>query len=247
MLGVPRRADGPDVETLEALAAEHRPKVYFTQSAMQNPTATDMSPHVVFRVLQAAERHDFMVVEDDIFSDLQASPTPRLATLDQLNRVIYARSFSKTLSGSLRVGFLACRPDLASDLADVKMLTAVTSSQFAERLLCGMLTDGHYRKFLARLQSRLDEARANVVHAFERIGLELLVEPSAGMFVWARFPQGGDALALAERARRDGIMLAPGHVFRPHLEPTPWMRFNVAICDDPRVIRWLDRAASETS
>jgi DNA-binding transcriptional MocR family regulator len=43
-------------------------------------------------------------VEDDIFCDLQMKTTPRLATLDQLDRVIYARSFSKTLSGSLRVG-----------------------------------------------------------------------------------------------------------------------------------------------
>ena len=104
MLAVPRNPDGPDIATLERLAAEHRPKVYFTQSVMQNPTGSDMSPHVSFKVLQAAERHGFFVVEDDIFCDLQVKATPRLATLDQLNRVIYARSFSKTLSGSLRVG-----------------------------------------------------------------------------------------------------------------------------------------------
>jgi hypothetical protein len=34
-----------------------------------------------------------------------------------------------------------------------------------------------------------------------------------------------------ERALREGFMLAPGNAFRPHLEPTPWMRFNVAVCD----------------
>jgi DNA-binding transcriptional MocR family regulator len=65
------------------------------------------------------------------------------------------------------------------------------------------------------------------------------------MFIWARFPQVEDALPLAEAAARDGIMLAPGVVFRPHLERSPWMRFNVAICDDPRVQRWLARAAAE--
>ena len=103
MLAAPRNRDGPDVSFLEAMAPERRPKGYFTQSVMQNPTGTDMSPHVAFRVLQAAERHNFVIVEDGIFSDLQARQTPRLATLDQLNRVIYARSFSTTLSGSLRV------------------------------------------------------------------------------------------------------------------------------------------------
>jgi len=247
MLAVPRGADGPDVDILAKLAAEHRPKIYFTQSVMQNPTGTDMSPHVVFRVLQVAERHDFMVVEDDIFSDLQANPTPRLATLDRLDRVLYVRSFSKTLSGSLRVGFVACRQDIANEIADIKMLTSITSSQFAERLLYGMLTDGHYRKFLTRLRERLDGARGNVIRAFEKIGLPILAEPKAGMFVWARFPEIDDTMALAERALREGFMLAPGNVFRPHLEPTPWMRFNVAVCEEPRVLRWLERIATKES
>jgi DNA-binding transcriptional MocR family regulator len=226
---------------LEELAVAHRPKVYFTQSVMQNPTGTDMSPHVAFKVLQAAERYNFLVVEDDIFCDLQARITPRLATLDQLSRVIYARSFSKTLSGSLRVGFIACAEDIANELADIKMLTSITTSQFIERLVYLMLVNGHYRKYLSRLHERLGEARLSVVRAFERMGLELFVEPTDGMFVWARLPQVEDSLALAEASQRDGITLAPGAVFRPHLERSPWMRFNVTVCDDSRVQRWLQR------
>jgi len=244
MLAVPRNPDGPDIAVLEHLAAAHRPKVYFTQSVMHNPTGADISPHAAFRVLQAAERHNFMVVEDDIFCDLQAKMTPRLATLDQLSRVIYARSFSKTLSGSLRVGFIACAQDIANELADIKMLTSITTSQFTERLVYLLLIDGHYRKYLSRLHERLGEARLNVVQAFERIGLELFVEPADGMFVWAQFPHIEDSLILAEASQRDGIMLAPGTVFRPHLERSPWMRFNVAVCEDPRVHRWLQRQAA---
>ncbi len=241
MLAVPRNPDGPDISVLEELAAAHHPKVYFTQSVMQNPTGTDMSPHVAFKVLQAAERHNFTVVEDDVFCDLQVRTTPRLATLDQLNRVIYARSFSKTVSGSLRVGFIACAQDTAHELADIKMLTSITTSQFTERLVYLMLVDGHYRKHLSRLRERVGEARLNVVRAFERMGLELFVEPTDGMFVWARLPQVEDSLTLAEASQRDGIMLAPGAVFRPHLERSPWMRFNVTACEDTRVQRWLQR------
>ena len=244
MLAVPRNSDGPDIAILEKLATAHRPKVYFTQSVMQNPTGTDMSPHVAFKILQAAERHNFTVVEDDIFCDLQVKTTPRLATLDQLDRVIYARSFSKTLSGSLRVGFVACSQKVANELADIKMLTSITTSPFTERLIYLMLVDGRYRKYLSRLHERLGEARLNVVRAFERIGLELFAEPLDGMFVWARFPRIDDSLALAEASQRDGIMLAPGTVFRPHLERSPWMRFNVAVCEDTRLQRWLQGQAA---
>jgi DNA-binding transcriptional MocR family regulator len=244
MLAVPRNPDGPDITILEQLAAAHRPKVYFTQSVMQNPTGADISPHLAFKVLQAAERHNFMVVEDDIFCDLQVKITPRLATLDQLNRVIYARSFSKTLSGSLRVGFIACAQGIANELADIKMLTSVTTSQFTERLVYLMLIDGHYRKYLSRLHERLGEARLNIVRAFQRIGLELFVEPADGMFVWARLPHIEDSLTLAEASQRDGIMLAPGSVFRPHLERSAWMRFNVTVSEDLRVQHWLQRQAA---
>src|SRR5262249_53172458 len=202
--------DNFTVSRRDCTGAAHQPKVYFTQSVMHNPTGADISPHVAFKVLQAAERHNFTIVEDDIFCDLQAKTTPRLATLDQLNRVIYARSFSKTLSGSLRVGFVACAQNIANELADIKMLTSITTSQFTERIIYLMLVDGHYRKYLSRLRERLGEARLNVVRVFERMGLELFVEPTDGMFVWARFPHVEDSLTLAEASQRDGIMLAPG-------------------------------------
>lgn len=243
LIGVPRREDGPDVDALEKLAAEHKPKLFFTQSVLQNPTGTTMSAHVAYRVLQIAGRHGFRVVEDDICSDLQPKPATRLAALDQLERVIYIRSFSKTLSGSLRVGFIVADERLIDDLADAKMVTSITSSPFAEKVMHHLLTEGHYRKFLARLLERIAEARCSVARAFEAMGLEVFSESEAGMFLWARFPHIRDSLPLAERALAEGVMLAPGTVFRPNLEPSPWLRFNVAICANAEVRRRLKKIA----
>lgn len=244
VVGVPRNPDGPDIAELERLAALHQPKVYCVQSAMHNPTGTTMAPHIAFRVLQVAESCNFTIVEDDVLCDLQPDATPRLVTLDQLRRVIYVRSFSKTLSGSLRVGFIAGRPDLIDSLADVKMLTSITSSEFVERLIHLLLVNGHYRKYLAGIRTRLDEARCNVMRVFERAGVELFAEPADGMFLWARFPQIEDSLTLANLAASSGFVLAPGAMFHPQVEATPWLRFNVALCDDPRVQRWVERVAS---
>jgi DNA-binding transcriptional MocR family regulator len=247
IIGVPRKPDGPDIEALERLAVQHQPKIYFTQTAVQNPTGTTMAPHMVFQVLQVAERCNFTIVEDDVCSDLQRALTPRLATLDQLNRVIYVRSFTKTMSASMRVGFVASRPDLIDRLADIKILISITSSELAERLIYQMLIDGHYRKHLARLWARLDEARHNVIRTFERIGVEMFTEPADGLYVWARFPGIEDSLALAERAGREGFVLAPGNVFSPQLAPSPWTRFNVALSDTPSVQRWFERISTASN
>ena len=245
MLAVPRSRDGPDISALDDLARAHRPKLYFTQSVIQNRTGTSIGAHKAFRLLQIAEKRNFVVVEDDIFSDLQVKPTPRLAGLDQLSRVVYVRSFSKTLSGSLRVGFIAASAPLVQELADIKVLTSITSSQFAERLVYTLLVDGHYRKYIARLQERLGEARLEVARGFERIGLETFVEPEEGMFLWARLPDIDDLLALARFARQDRILLAPGSVFRPDLAPSPWMRFNVTVCQDREALSALARLCSK--
>jgi aspartate/methionine/tyrosine aminotransferase len=81
--------------------------------------------------------------------------------------------------------------------------------------------------------------------AVERIGLELFVKPAAGVFVWERFPHIDDSLAWAEASERAGIMLAPGTVFRPHLERSPWLPFNLAVCEDTRDQRWLRHQAAD--
>jgi len=244
LAGVPRYVQGPDPATLEGLLKEHHPKVFFTQSVLQNPTACNLAPASAFRILQLAEKHDFMVVEDDTYCDLHPGQATRLATLDQLHRVIYVGSFSHTLSGNLRVGFFACEPDLAASLTDVKIVTCLCSSEFAEQLVYQMLTEGHYRKYVDRLRVRLLEATATTLRMLERSGFSVLAEPAGGMFVWAKARGLRDAARLAIQAAAEDIMLAPGHVFRPQLQPTPYLRFNVAYAQDPRLERFLDGAAN---
>lgn len=242
LAGVPRRADGPDVAAMEKLIEEHQPKAFFTQSVAHNPTGTELSSAVAFRVLQLAEKHDFTIVEDDAYGDFHAGSIHRLATLDQLKRVIYVGSFSKSLSSSLRVGFLAAREEIANDLADVKVLSCITTSEFNERMVYLMLTEGHYRKYLERVLSRLAESRAACLRNLERSGAELFCEPKQGLFLWMRIPGRDDSIELANLAAEEGIVLAPGNVFRPHLEPSPWLRLNITAANSPKLFQFFKKS-----
>ncbi|MES2889139.1 MAG: PLP-dependent aminotransferase family protein, partial [Pseudomonadota bacterium] len=160
MVGVPRTLQGPDMDALERLLQTHRPKLFFINSVLQNPTGTTLTPGVAHRVLQLAERYDFTVVEDDIYADFQAEPTLRLAALDGLRRVIYLSSYSKSLSCSLRVGFIAGDSPLIKGLVDVKMLTSIASSRFAEQVVALMLENGSYRKLVERLRQKMTRQMA---------------------------------------------------------------------------------------
>ncbi|QYD67661.1 PLP-dependent aminotransferase family protein [Paraburkholderia edwinii] len=239
MVGMPYTPDGPDLDALETLVQTWRPKMLVINSVLQNPTGTSLTAAQAFRILRLAEEYDFIVVEDDIYGDLcpPGYPATRLASLDQLKRVIYMGSFSKTLAANLRVGFIACAPEIAQAVADQKMLVNMTTPELNERVLYKILTEGHYRRHVERLRARLDTVRDKACRMLEKTGMRHFLTPGAGMFVWT--DTGVDADALAAAGHEAGFLLTPGSLFSPQQSPTTWMRFNVANCGDPALPAFL--------
>lgn len=242
MIGIPRTRHGPDLDVLEATLREHRPKLFFVNTVFHNPTGTTMSPPNAFRVLQLARQYHFKIVEDDVFADFQAEPTDRLATLDQLESVIYIGGFSKTLSSSLRVGYLAADSEAIRQMADIKTLTSITSSRFAESVVSSMLDRGSYRKYLERLRRRLGEAQTSALLTLEQAGWEVFGPPVGGHFLWARVPHIEDSQTLSKFAESFGIGIPPGYAFYADSRKTPWLRINVAYASEPRAVEFFNAA-----
>ena len=241
LVGVPRTATGYDLPALEALLAQHKPKAFFTQPRLQSPTCSMASVAHLHRLLQLAEQHGFALVENDIYVDMDSSVRPSLASLDQLSRVIYVGSFSKTISPNLRTGYVAARRDVLDDLLQLKMVSGLTSSDITERITFGVVTDGRWRKHLKSLRERLAEAHRSVGRRLQALGFELFHEPEAGMYLWARHPDLPDSAELSMEGTGEGIMLGPGALFLVEPRPTGWLRFNVAFCSDERLWRFLEQ------
>ena len=233
LVGMPYTPDGPDLDALESMVQTWRPKMLVINSVLQNPTGTSLTAAQAFRILQLAETYDFIVVEDDIYGDLCPTnfPATRLASLDQLKRVIFLNSYSKTLAPNLRVGYVAAAPEVANAIADQKMLVGMTSPELNERVLYKVLTEGHYRRHVERLRAKLDGVREKTVRMLEKVGYKPYLVPSAGMFLWA--DTGVDSEGLAAAGHEAGFLLTPGSLFSPHQLPSTWMRFNIANCADP--------------
>jgi DNA-binding transcriptional MocR family regulator len=243
VVGVRRNADGPDLDDLGAKLTHYRPKLFFTQSLAHNPTGGSLSPAVAYGLLQAAERHGFHLVEDDAFADILPPSSPRLAALDQLNRVLYVGTFSKTLSASVRVGFVAAHPAMAGALSDIKLLTVVATSDYAERFVFGLMVGGHYLRHLRRLRGRVEAAARQALSDLDHIGLRVSRPRDGGFYLWAELPPGTDELVLCRQAAAHGIFLAPGTVFSPDREPhAPALRINVAHASNPRFLSVMGHA-----
>ena len=238
--GVPWTSAGPDLTQLERMARTHSPRLFFTSPVVQRPTGRSMSRGVAHRVLQLAERYDFLVVEDDIFGFLHPNPPPRIASLDELNRVIYVNTFSAVLSPRIRVGYLAAHRDLVRDLVDLKMKIRATPPEFNERVVREVLVQGRYRKHLAELRATVRRDRERALRCLEPMGLGPAEDGAQGLFAWLHVPEVADTASLAEAALAYRMLLAPGALFSPAAKPSSKMRFNVAFCQEDETIRLLE-------
>ena len=243
VVGVERTPHGPNPEALQALAERHHPKVFFTNTNLQNPTGTSCTPSVAYQILRLAEQHDFNIVEDEIFAGLVHEPVQSLASLDQLKRVTYIGSFSKIISPSLRVGYIACSDRLAEAIVHLKMASGLTTSEVSEQLAHSILVEGHHRSYLARLRENLAALQESVCDGLSSAGLRVFHRPPGGLFVWAGFDRDVDVREVAKKAAAKRIILAPGYLFRPDQAPTNWMRFNVAYSNSDQLYDFLKSAA----
>ncbi|MER0237635.1 PLP-dependent aminotransferase family protein [Fulvimarina sp. MAC8] len=247
VVGIPRTENGPDLAAFEGALQAYRPRLYVTNSAIHNPTGASLSPQIAHRVLTLAAAHDLTIVEDDIFADFEPAPSPRLAVLDGLERTVRVGSFSKTLSASIRCGYIAASADWIEGLVDLQVATNFGGpSPMAAAIVNHVLSDGSYRKHVTSLRTRLAKKRREAAAILARLGIAPWIDPAGGFYLWCRLPGDVDAAEVARAALRDDVVLAPGNVFSVAQTATKWMRFNVAQMADPKLPDSLQHAIASS-
>lgn len=248
VVGIPMTPAGPDTAVFAERAAGLRPHIYVTNSAIHNPTGASLSPTVAHRVLAAAAAHDVAIVEDEIFADFEPEPSARLALLDGLERVLRIGSFSKTLSASVRCGFIAARPEWIETLADLQIATQFgAASPLSAGIVHEVLADGGYRRHMESVRGRLAKARRDAARRLEGLGFRLWTVPRGGFGLWCEMPGAAGAAELARCCAGRGVVLAPGDVFSPSGTAGSMMRFNAAQMAAPGVWDEIERGLARSA
>jgi DNA-binding transcriptional MocR family regulator len=240
LVPVPRRAAGPDLAALEAACRAHRPRAFFVQTLLHNPTGSSAEPAHCHRILSLAEQFGFAVVEDDVYGDLYAGAAVRLAQIDGLRHVIYVGSYTKLIGPALRVGFVAADSALVARLIERKLLSVLSGSTLLECFVAEVLGSGRYKKHVERTRGRLARMRRDARAALASAGIGFEDGPGEGIFLWGRVPEGAPPVEeLVRRARTRSILLASGTLFSPAGGCTEWLRFNAAHSASPALIGFL--------
>ncbi len=209
IVGVPYTATGPDIDAFGAALLEHAPRLYITNSGIHNPTGATLSPVTAHRLLKLADTSSLVIVEDDIFGDFETNPAPRLSAFDGLSRVIQIGSFSKTISASVRCGYIAARGEWIESLVDLKIATTFGGGRLAADIIHHAITDSGYRKHMESVRLRLAEAMDKTATKLQAIGIKPWIMPRAGLYLWCQLPQGKDAATLARTCLNEGVVLRP--------------------------------------
>ncbi|GAB1258976.1 PLP-dependent aminotransferase family protein [Aurantivibrio plasticivorans] len=208
--------EGMSLDALQ-LAAEQWPiKACVLSSNFSNPLGAVLSDDAKQRLVLLAEQLDFMLIEDDIYGDTsfdQRRPS-NLKSFDQSSRVMLCGSFSKTIAPGLRVGWVI-NTAYKSELAYQKFVTNCSASSISQLALLNYLQSGAYARHVKQLRMSLSATSKQLISAVARhFPAECkITQPAGGCVVWIELPLQIDSVALAQRAYREHISIAPGVMF----------------------------------
>lgn len=177
----------------------------------QAPLGVTLSLARRLRLLEWAAQESRWIIEDDYLSDMQlgARAAPALASLDRSSeRVIHIGSFSKTITPTLRLGFVVAPKPLASRFAEVAACLAPAPIPAVQLATAEFMREGHYMRHLRRTKRLYTAQRDALLHYLLSRATDIEIE-NAGLAALLRLPDGTDDISLVRETLAFGMAPAP--------------------------------------
>ena len=220
---------GIDLEALETILREQRPRACWLMPNFQNPLGSLMPDDNKRQLVDLLTRHDTPLIEDDVYAELyfgERRPLPAKA-FDRAGIVLHCSSFSKCLAPGYRIGW-AIPGRYAQTVARLKLSASLTASVPAEAALATYLQGGGYDRHLRTLRRALAAQRDRMLDAIGNFfpAATSVTLPQGGYFVWLQCARGVNAIRIHELALAARISVAPGPIFSSRREFRNCLRLN---------------------
>ena len=188
----------------------------YTTPSHQYPTTVTMPKNRRQKVLEAASKHDVLIIEDDYESEFNyvGEPTPALKSMDEDGRVIYIGSLSKTLAPGIRLGFMVGSREFihqARALRRLMMRHPPSNNQF---VIAEFLKRGYHDALVNRLSQTLHRRWQLLGDLLEQhLPGGSRRSTFGGSAIWVKGKLSLDADRLLRLAMAEGILFEPGTVF----------------------------------
>lgn len=236
-VGIASDAEGMDVADLRARRGDAR--FLYVLPNFQNPTGRTMSEPRRQALVDAARELGLPIVEDNPYGDLWFDgPPPAPLAARNPEGCIYLGSFSKVLAPGLRLGFIVAPPAVFPKLLQAKQAADLHSPGFNQRMVFEVMRDGFLDRHVPTIRALYKAQRDAMLAALARECAELGVTwnvPDGGMFLWARLPQGVNALELLPKAVERNVAFVPGAAFYAGAADTRTLRLSFVTASEEQI------------
>lgn len=203
----------PDLDQIESLAPDARVLFLNTPS---NPTGAVHERATLERMLEIAERHDLVVLADEVYEDITFDVDPvSIGSLGDEGRVVTVFSFSKgyAMTG-WRVGYAVAPDEVVEAMVQVQETIVACPSWTGQTAAVAALTGS--REPVLAMRDEYRRRRDTAVVALRDNGL-LISEPRGTFYAMADLGSlGDDSYAIARRLLfEERVAVAPGETFGP--------------------------------
>ena len=223
MIGV-RQDDGGLVigdlrEKLDrAMREGRRVKCIYTIPNFQNPSGVTLVTERRHQLVEIADEHDLLIVEDDAYFDLYFdSEGARLVPLAALRpeRVVYLGTFSKVLAPGIRTAYLRAPEVIARKIELAKEGADLSSSVLDQAIVVEAIRAGLIERRLPGLRKFYEVRCRAMLEALERQAPagSRWTKPIGGFFILLELAAGLDATEILPRAIAGGVAYVPGQPF----------------------------------
>ncbi len=238
VIGIDTDSGGLRLDALESTLAEieaqgrlDRVKLIYTVSEHSNPSGVSLAADRRGELVELAQRwskhHPLFILEDAAYRGLtyDGDQPPSVWSFDRTGEtVILARTFSKTFSPGLKVGYGILPTSLVEPILCLKGNHDFGTGNFSQVLLDRLIADGHYETQVKLLVSVYRKKRDALLGAldthFQGFGdMVSWTLPRGGLYVWLSLPpdmDSGPDGPLFRRCLTEGVIYVPGaHAFAP--------------------------------
>lgn len=210
VLGIRRTQSGIDLEQLEKLFCRCDIKFFYMMPRYHNPTGFSYSNSQKSEILKLAEQYGVFIVEDDYLADLEVDQKAEtLHTLGNKDRIIYIRSFSKTLLPGLRLGMVILPEILQKQFLDFKNSVDINTSILTQAALEIFLRSCMYRFHVKRTKEHYKSKMSKLrEYCIESQGCGTWYIPQTGLYAYLE--TGSISSQLLERNLLDSKVLVSG-------------------------------------
>lgn len=211
--------DGLDTSLLPKIKA----RLAYVTPSHQFPLGSVMPINRRQQLLEWAHKANAYVIEDDYDSEYRYDirPVPPLHVLGGGGgNVIYVGTVSKTLSPTLRIGYVVVPPALQAVFATAKNLVDRHTPILEQAALAALMESGAYDAHVRKIRRRNGERRATLLNALHRaFGDGIVIEGAdAGLHIvaWFRNIPASIEQKFIERALEKGVGI---HSVAPLYDP----------------------------